>query len=222
MRGDRQASNYYEVLGVRPDASNMDIISAYRQAKLAYRSDSIATYSLFDDAELNRIRDEIEQAYLTLSNPERRQVYDAELAAGHPGQAPQRRPDTLQGRTAEPSPAQSPAPEPASAPERDVGLAAQSQVPAGIRYRMATATVFSGELLREIREFKGVELAAISEHTKISRRYLQAIEDEDTGRLPEATYLKGYLKQYAAMIGLDPELVVSHYPPLRKQAPEND
>jgi curved DNA-binding protein CbpA len=212
------------VLGVRPDASNMDIISAYRQAKLAYRSDSIATYSLFDDAELNRIRDEIEQAYLTLSNPERRQVYDAELAAGHPGQAPHRRPEPPQVQAAEPSPAQSPAqaPDQTSVPGQDAGLAAQSQVPAGIRYRMATATVFSGELLREIREFKGVELAAISEHTKISRRYLQAIEDEDTGRLPEATYLKGYLKQYAAMIGLNPELVVSHYPPLQKQTPEND
>lgn len=210
--GDERQASYYEVLGLHPDATQMDIISAYRQAKLAYQSDSIATYSLFDDAELNQIRAEIEQAYLTLSNPERRQVYDAELAAGLPGHAPHRPPEVV------PEPPAEATSDEASGPSPDVGLAAQSQVPAGIRYRMATAETFSGELLREIREFKGVELAAIAEHTKISRRYLQAIEDEDRDRLPETTYLKGYLKQYAAMIGLDPELVVSHYPPLQGDA----
>jgi curved DNA-binding protein CbpA len=212
--GDKPATDYYAVLGVQPDASNMDIINAYRQAKLAYKSDSIATYSLFDDEELDRIRTEIEQAYLTLSNPEKRQVYDAELAAGHPGQA-QHRPYRPQDHAADDMP------EPEPHHDNVVELAAKAPMPTGIRYRMATAEAFSGALLREIRESRGVELADIAEYTKISRRYLQAIEDEDRDRLPETTYLKGYLKQYAAMIGLDPELVVGHYPPLQPDSPES-
>ena len=73
--------NYYELLDVSPDAKNLEIIRAYRRAKLTYRADSMATYSLFEEAELEHIRDEIEQAYQTLSNPEKRQAYDVELKA---------------------------------------------------------------------------------------------------------------------------------------------
>ncbi len=76
----KKKNNYYELLEVQPDASNMDIINAYRQAKLTYKTDSIATYSLFDDVELERIRTEIENAYDILSHIEKRQIYDAELA----------------------------------------------------------------------------------------------------------------------------------------------
>ncbi|HXH64482.1 MAG TPA: DnaJ domain-containing protein, partial [Mariprofundaceae bacterium] len=121
--GERRSGNYYEMLGVRPDASNMDIISAYRQAKLTYRSDSIATYSLFDDTELDQIRADIEQAYLTLSNPEKRQVYDAELAAGRSGRHPLLQEAGSGSRAAEEAPGE--------APRRDnvVDLAAQSRVP---------------------------------------------------------------------------------------------
>lgn len=85
------AVNYYELLDVPADARNLEIIRAYRRAKLAYRIDSIATYSLFDERELERIRTDIEQAYQTLSDPERRQAYDAELSAS-PTQAPRHRP----------------------------------------------------------------------------------------------------------------------------------
>ncbi|MDQ6960425.1 MAG: DnaJ domain-containing protein [Mariprofundaceae bacterium] len=77
----KKITNYYALLEVRPDASNMDIINAYRQAKLTYKTDSIAAYSLFDNVELDRIRTEIEQAYQTLSSLEKRQAYDAELAS---------------------------------------------------------------------------------------------------------------------------------------------
>lgn len=72
--------NYYELLDVAPDAGNLDIIRAYRRAKLTYQSDSMATYSLFEEAELDRIRSEIERAYRTLSDPELRRAYDEVLA----------------------------------------------------------------------------------------------------------------------------------------------
>lgn len=201
-------TDYYALLEVRPDASNMDIINAYRQAKLTYKADSMATYSLFDDAELDQIRAEIEQAYQTLSNPEKRRAYDAELAAGSPSE--------LRTGDADHSPAEG-----TTSHDNVVELAAKSQTSAGIRLRMATATVYPGALLKEIREYRGVALAAIAERTKISRRYLQAIEEEDSRHLPEPIYLKGYLKQYAAEIGLDPERVATCYPPLQAKETEN-
>jgi len=79
MTGESTA-NYYDILEIAPDASAMDIINAYRQAKLAYKTDSLAVYSLFDDVELDHIRSQIELAYQTLVSPEKRQAYDAFLA----------------------------------------------------------------------------------------------------------------------------------------------
>ncbi len=192
-----KTANYYELLEIRPDASNMDIINAYRQAKLTFKADSMATYSLFDEEELRQMQEQIEQAYATLSNIEKRRVYDRQLGLSREeGASGRETADTVQDNV--------------------VTLDGGAERPAGIRYRMAVATVFTGRLLREVREFRGIELAAIAEHTKISRQYLQAIEDEDEKHLPEPAYLKGYLKQYAAEIGLDPERVVGRYPPLQR------
>jgi len=185
--------NYYDILEITPDASMMDIINAYRQAKLAYRTDSLAAYSLFDDKELEQIRHEIEEAYRTLSSPEKRQAYDATLS------------DVSRPDNARPT-----------IPSAEIlTLGDDVKTPAGIRYRMAVATEFPGALLKEIREFKGIDLADIAVHTKISRQYLQAIEEEDSKHFPEPVYLRGYLKQYAVEIGLDGERVANHYPPLQ-------
>lgn len=85
----RTPVNYYELLDVPPDAKNLEIIRAYRRAKLTYRADSMATYSLFGEAELAHIRNEIELAYQTLSDPEKRQAYDEELAACLEAKPPQ-------------------------------------------------------------------------------------------------------------------------------------
>jgi curved DNA-binding protein CbpA len=205
---ENKTTDYYALLEVRADASNMDIINAYRRAKLTYKTDSMATYSLFDDIELDQIRAEIEQAYQTLSNPEKRRDYDAELAAGSPSR--------LRSGDADHSPTEG-----AASQDNVVDLAAKAQASSGIRLRLATATVYPGALLKEIREYRGVALAAIAERTKISKRYLQAIEEEDSRHLPEPIYLKGYLKQYAAEIGLDPERVAAHYPPLQPEGSES-
>jgi len=202
--GAKVTTNYYELLEIRPNASTMDIINAYRRAKLAYRSDSLATYSLYDDGEADRIRTEIERAYQILSNPERRQAYDAELASDSSHRQPEKPGHAAREATQ----------------NNVVELADRGLLSTGIRHRVAEATVFSGALLREIRESRGVKLDAIAKRTKISRNYLQAIEEEDQRHLPAPTYLKSYLKQYAAEIGLDPERVSSHYPPLQTEGSE--
>lgn len=192
--------NYYELLEIAPDASNMDIINAYRQAKLAFRPESLAAYSLFDEAEIERLRQQIETAYETLSNKEKRMAYDAALGLG--------------GST--------PAKHAAAATKASARVVEMDRAaPAGIRFRIAVATEFPGAFLREIREYRGISLEAIAEHTKISRGYLQAIEDENEDRLPEPAYLKGYLRQYAAEIGLDAERVLAHYPPLQRLAADS-
>ena len=66
---------------------------------------------------------------------------------------------------------------------------------------------YDGEELRRIRDSKGIELATIAEITRISKRYLEYIEDNKYSYLPAIPYLKGYLEQYAICLKLDPDEV---------------
>ena len=68
-----------------------------------------------------------------------------------------------------------------------------------------------GELLRKTREEKGLSLAQVEEATRIRSAYLQALEDEAYERLPAPVYARGFLKNYALYLGLDPQQVLASY-----------
>jgi cytoskeletal protein RodZ len=57
--------------------------------------------------------------------------------------------------------------------------------------------------LAAIRQRKGISLKDISERTKISTRYLQAIEAGDFQQLPGGVFGTSYVRQYAAAIDYD-------------------
>jgi cytoskeletal protein RodZ len=65
-----------------------------------------------------------------------------------------------------------------------------------------------GEVLRTAREARGVDLARVERDTKIRARYLTALEAGDYAELPGAVYTKGFLRNYGAYLGLDPEYLV--------------
>ena len=73
------------------------------------------------------------------------------------------------------------------------------------------ATEFTGEFLRKIREYKNVDLERLSDMTKVSRLYLQAIESEDFDKLPASVYVRGFVFQYAKCLKLKPEVVANSY-----------
>ncbi len=68
-----------------------------------------------------------------------------------------------------------------------------------------------GEELLVARERKGVDLYRAERDTKIRARYLAALERGDYGQLPGTVYTKGFLRNYALYLGLDPEDVLMHY-----------
>src|SRR6266545_6669249 len=61
-----------------------------------------------------------------------------------------------------------------------------------------------GERLVAARERKGVDLYRAERDTKIRMRYLTALERGDDRDLPGAVYTKGFLRNYATYLGLDP------------------
>ncbi|HYL93167.1 MAG TPA: helix-turn-helix domain-containing protein, partial [Alphaproteobacteria bacterium] len=68
-----------------------------------------------------------------------------------------------------------------------------------------------GERLRREREARNITLEEIAESTKISRRSLQALEQEDFSRLPGGVFNRGFVRSYARHIGIDEDQAVSEY-----------
>ncbi len=68
-----------------------------------------------------------------------------------------------------------------------------------------------GSYLRRERELRKISLEEVAEQTRVKIDYLQAIESEHFERLPGMTFARGYLKAYAAYIGLVPEDVLLRF-----------
>jgi cytoskeleton protein RodZ len=62
-----------------------------------------------------------------------------------------------------------------------------------------------GTELREERERQGVGLSAIAERTKVSERYLRALEEDAYDQLPGGIFNKGIVRGYCQQLGLDEE-----------------
>ena len=68
-----------------------------------------------------------------------------------------------------------------------------------------------GGWLRAQREARGVSLRDIADASKISLRYLEALEQDRLEVLPAPIFTKGFLREYARVVGLDPDEVVNLY-----------
>ena len=62
-----------------------------------------------------------------------------------------------------------------------------------------------GAVLERARMEKGLTLDEVEQSTKIRKRYLEGLEREDYGVMPDAVYAQGFLKTYANFLGLDGE-----------------
>ncbi|HUG47587.1 MAG TPA: RodZ domain-containing protein [Candidatus Limnocylindria bacterium] len=66
-------------------------------------------------------------------------------------------------------------------------------------------------MLQLARERKGVDLFRAERDTKIRLKYLAALEDSHFEDLPAAVYTKGFLRNYAIYLALDPEEVLQRW-----------
>jgi cytoskeletal protein RodZ len=68
-----------------------------------------------------------------------------------------------------------------------------------------------GDELRLAREARGITLRHISDQTRISIRYLEAIESNDYKRLPGGIFNRSFIKAYAKQIGFDEKEAMEGY-----------
>lgn len=68
-----------------------------------------------------------------------------------------------------------------------------------------------GDGLRIAREHSGRSLAELSALTRVPVRYLTALEQNDSSTLPNRVFSIGYVRAYAATLGLDEQLAVERF-----------
>lgn len=91
-----------------------------------------------------------------------------------------------------------------SPPPDEAGAGAESDEP-------LDDLVFSGPVLRAVRERLGIELLDISKQLKLRGELLKSLEEERYEALPEEIYLKTHLKNLASCLRLKPAKVADDY-----------
>lgn len=217
-------NNYYELLELDTAASQEEVHESYLRSKNAYSGESVALYSLLTEKECAQILEQIEQAYSVLSDPQKRREYD--------------KVKNIKNTVTHISAASNIALEKSGAgkgmdagrPEydsRDFTINQNevdiSRVAAANRFRLTyevnpemeqeieSATVFDGEFLKKIREYKNVSVDRMCDLTKISRSYIRHLESNDLANLPALAYVRGFIYQYAKCLKLMPDLVATSY-----------
>ncbi len=77
----------------------------------------------------------------------------------------------------------------------------------------------AGDLLKEKRLLKELTLEDVAKKTKIKVEFLEAIESSDFAALPSSTFAKGFLRNYASFLYLNPDTMVAMF---RRDFTENE
>jgi Helix-turn-helix domain len=79
-----------------------------------------------------------------------------------------------------------------------------------------------GEVLKGTRSRLGMDIYTAERETKIRRKYLEALENEEWDVLPGPTYVKGFLRTYAGYLGLDADVLVDEYRRTIERSPASE
>jgi curved DNA-binding protein CbpA len=181
-------SSLYDILELTPDATPQEIRSAYLRLKSAYNKENIAHYTLFSREETESMLQRVEDAYLVLSNPEKRKGYDSSQGLTQQGQVYNTPMPTYSSTVASVDPNAS-----------DVDLLIESEQD------------WSGAAIKRIREAKKISIEDLADYTRISKAYLIAMEEEEYMKLPAVVYCRGFLQQVAKRLKLPTEHMVNKY-----------
>jgi curved DNA-binding protein CbpA len=179
----------YEILEVPRSATHQEVQRAYERARAIYGPGSLASYTLAGAEEAEALSLRIEEARSVLLDRQARATYDERLPPEREGR----------GRPVPPSPegARSAAPPAAVAP--------------GIEFRPPDGAPWSGDLIRQAREARGLTSQQVSERTKVQRSYVEHVEAERYDQLPPPVYLRGIVLAIASALRLDDQVVAKSY-----------
>jgi flagellar biosynthesis protein FlhG len=177
--------NYYEILEVGSQATEEEIRIAYDKLKAIYSQGTPGMTLLFSSEEVKEIHDKVEVAYRVLKDPRSQREYDL----------------MIRGEG-----------EMTAVPTLHPLVTHRVLSPKQIEDALGGGEVrWSGESLRKVRRYLLLDIDEVAVEIKVSRHNLEAIEEEDVDTLPAPVYLKGFLKVYARVLGLDSKQVTDEY-----------
>ncbi len=68
-----------------------------------------------------------------------------------------------------------------------------------------------GEILRKRREELGIDLREVANTLRIQYEYLKSLENNALEKLPPQVYTRGYIREYARFLNVDPEPLLNEY-----------
>ncbi len=69
-----------------------------------------------------------------------------------------------------------------------------------------------GNTLSRARRARAITLEDVERDTHVSRRYLEALENEDFSIFPAPVYARGFLRTYSRYLGLNPDELMRIFP----------
>ena len=69
--------------------------------------------------------------------------------------------------------------------------------------QMADKISYSGKALKEIRTGRRISIAEVAEATRVAKRHIINIEEENFSDIPAKIYFKGFLDSYLMFLGLN-------------------
>lgn len=208
--------NYYRVLDVSPTATRMELREAYLRLKMTYNSGSAALYSLISEDEAREQMAAVDEAFRILNDDVSRHEFDKRIGVERSREGREHRGAPSLGDFVTQPPASS-APVAKtphwtdSDPNAGTVRTARSSLPIiKLRAKRAgsedmqrqmmelieTSDAGDGDLFRRLRLLCEVSEDEMQERTKICVSYIQAIEVNRFERLPQAVYVKGFLRSY--------------------------
>lgn len=201
--------DFYTLLGISPKASFDEVRSAYDEAVGIYSSDSVATYTLFTEKEREQILSRLLDAYKTLTNTQLRREYNysliekGELSPEELGFSSAEDSISVKGKLRDVS-AESLIQEEEKAQDYE-------QLPETDLDPFEYETPITGKSIKMLRTSREISLEEIYRKTNIPKKTLEDIEEENFEELPAFVYLKGFLKNYAKILGIDQTRMVNGY-----------
>lgn len=178
--------NLYELLGLSRGASDEEVRRAFKRQRELFGVNSLPLVSILDEQGLRAEQARLQEAHDTLLEPNRRRSYDLST---FPDLESDERPKESR---------RSPSPE-------DLRFIAE------VQREIHTTTEFTGAFLRRVRESQGLELSEIARMTKIAASHLVALEEEKWEDLPAPVYARGFVRELAKVLKLDPMQVDRTY-----------
>jgi curved DNA-binding protein CbpA len=185
---------HYDLLEVGVEATLQQVEESFRRMMDAFDRDSPAIYSLFSEDERRDVVERVREAYRILSNSKNRRDYNRWLVEqGILSHLPRVLPD----REARP---------PSVVPGGPLDGETEITPPPTESDLFANEGPLSGAAFRRMRQERGLTLDELAGILRISRAYLEAIEDDEYHNLPPEVYLRGFVRAYARALRLDEEI----------------